>query len=284
MFYGATNRAKLSVKIKVQLVVCAEDGREEQVQEIAMVEKPHQRIEHLGLTLAEAKSILKTLQQQLVQRQATAFVAIRAQCADCGQALGIKEHHTRTFRTLFGTVTLTSPRLYHCRCQRRKTTTFRPLNALLTGAVAPELLFMETKWASLVSYGLTAQALKDFLPVDATLKATTIQHHALTVAQRCEDEQGEERWAFVEGCPADWETLPIPDGPLTVGIDGGYVRNWEEKQQHFEVIVGKSILAFRRDDEEDLASSKCFGFVQTLDEKPKRRLFEVLHSQGHHMN
>jgi hypothetical protein len=26
--------------------------------------------------------------------------------------------------------------------------------------------------------------------------------------------------------------------------------------------------------------SKCFGFVQTLDEKPKRRLFEVLHSQG----
>ena len=26
------------------------------------------------------------------------------------------------------------------------------------------------------------------------------------------------------------------------------------------------------------------GFVQTLDTKPKRRLFEVLHSQGHQMN
>jgi hypothetical protein len=51
------------MKIKVQLVVCAEDGREEQVQEIAIVEKPYQRIEHLGFTLAEAKSILKTLQQ-----------------------------------------------------------------------------------------------------------------------------------------------------------------------------------------------------------------------------
>ena len=103
-------------------------------------------------------------------------------------------------------MTLTSPRLYHCRCQRRKTTTFRPLNALLTDAVAPELLFMETKWASLVSYGLTAQALKDFLPVDATLNATTIQNHTLAVAQRCEDELGEEQWAFVGGCPADWET------------------------------------------------------------------------------
>jgi hypothetical protein len=136
----------------------------------------------------------------------------------------------RTFRTLFGTVTLTSPRLYHCRCQRRKTTTFRPLNLLLTEPTAPELLFMETKWASLVSYGLTAQALKDFLPVDATLNATTIQHHALAVAQRCEDELGEEQWAFVEGCPADWEILPIPNGPLTVGIDGGYVRDWDEKK------------------------------------------------------
>jgi hypothetical protein len=172
------------MKIKVQLVVCAEDGREEQVQEIAVVEKPYQRIEHLGFTLAEAKAILKTLQQHLVERQATAFVAAHAQCDHCGKALGIKEYHTRTFRTLFGTMTLTSPRFYHCRCQRRKTTTFRPLNALLTDSVAPELLFMETKWASLVSYGLTAQALKDFLPVDATLNATTIQNHALAVAQR----------------------------------------------------------------------------------------------------
>jgi hypothetical protein len=119
----------------------------------------------------------------------------------------------RTFRTLFSTVTLTSPRLYHCRCQHRKTTTFRPLNLLLTEPTAPELLFMETKWASLASYGLTAQALKDFLPVDATLNATTIQNHTLAVAQRCEDELGEEQWAFVEGCPVDWEALPIPDGP-----------------------------------------------------------------------
>jgi hypothetical protein len=272
------------MKMKVRLVVCAEDGREEEVHEIAVVEKPHERIEHLGLTLAEAKAILKMLQQQLVERQATAFVAAQAQCDSCGKALGIKEYHTRTFRTLFGTMTLTSPRFYHCRCQRRKTTTFRPLNALLTDSVAPELLFMETKWASLVSYGLTAQALKDFLPVDATLNATTIQNHARAVAQRCEDELGEEQWAFVEGCPADWGRLPIPDGPLTVGIDGGYVRDWDEKKGHFEVIVGKSILAFRRDDEEDLPSGKCFGFVQTLDEKPKRRLFEVLKSQGHQMN
>jgi hypothetical protein len=272
------------MKITLQLVVYDDDGHKETFTDAVVLEKACQRIEHLGLTLAEAKQILTMLQQRLVEQQSAAFVAAHSQCEHCGKSLGIKGYHTRTFRTLFGTVTLTSPRLYYCRCQRRKTTTFRPLNALLTDAVAPELLFMETKWASLVSYGLTAQALKDFLPVDATLNATTIQNHALAVAQRCEDELGEEQWAFVEGCPADWETLPIPDGPLTVGIDGGYVRDWDEKKGHFEVIVGKSILAFRRDDEEDIPSGKCFGFVQTLDEKPKRRLFEVLKSQGLQMN
>jgi hypothetical protein len=272
------------MKITVQLVVYDDDGHEETFTDAVVLEKACQRIEHLGLTLAEAKQTLTALQQRLVEQQTAAFVAAHAQCDHCGTSLGIKGYHTRTFRTLFGTVTLTSPRLYHCRCQRRKTTTFRPLNALLTDPVAPELRFMETKWASLVSYGLTAQALKDFLPGDTTLNATTIQNHALAVAQRGEDDLGEEQWAFVEGCPADWASLPIPDGPLTVGIDGGYVRNWEEKQQHFEVMVGKSVLAFRRNDEEDVPSSKCFGLVQTLDAKPKRRLFEVLQSQGHQMN
>lgn len=272
------------MKITVQLVVCDDEGHEDTFTEVVVLEKACQRMEHLGLTLAEAKQTLTVLQQRLVEPQTAACVAVHSPCEHGGKSLGIKGSHTRTFRTRFGTVTLTSPRVYQCRCQHRKTTTCRPLNALLTDTVAPELLFMETQWASLVSYGLTAQALKDFLPVDATLNATTVQNHPLTVAQRCEDELGEEPWAFVEGCPADWAALPIPDGPITVGIDGGYVRNWEEKQQPFEVIVGKSILAFRRADEEDIPSSKGFGCVQTLDTKPKRRLFEVLQSQGHHMH
>ena len=200
------------MKLKVQLVICTDDGHPEQVQEVATLDKDHQRLEHLGLTLAETKQLLATLQQHVVAQQAATFLAAHAQCDDCGATLQHKGQQTRTFRTLFGTVTLDSPRLYHCRCQPRKTTTFRPLNALVTESTAPELLFMETKWASLVSYGLTAQALKDFLPVDATLNATTVQNHTHAVAQRCEDELGEEQWAFIDGCPATWETLPIPDG------------------------------------------------------------------------
>ena len=44
----------------------------------------------------------------------------------------------------------------------------------------------------------------------------------------------------------------------------------------FEVIVGKSLP--------DESACKCFGFVHTYDTKPKRRLFEVLRSQGMQAN
>ena len=66
---------------------------------------------------------------------------------------------------------------------------------------------------------------------------------------------------------------------MTVGIDGGFVRA-RHKVGFFEVIAGKSIVAFRRNQERDIPSAKRFGFVQTYDTKPRRRLWELLKSQG----
>jgi hypothetical protein len=64
-----------------------------------------------------------------------------------------------------------------------------------------------------------------------------------------------------------------------VGIDGGYVRA-AHKEGWFEVIVGKSIVAFQRDEQGEQPTSTCFGFVQTFDTKPRRRLWELLKIQG----
>jgi hypothetical protein len=152
------------------------------------------------------------------------------------------------------------------------TTTFRPLTGLLTESTTPELLFLETKWASLISYGLTAQVLKDFLPLDETLNATTIQNHTLAVAQRCEEELGEDQDVGADRCPGDEGPVSPSQGAFSVGLDGGYVRNWEQKQRHFEVIVGRSLPPEQ--------PAKCFGFVQSYDTKAKRRLGAVLQSQG----
>jgi len=272
------------MRVKLQLFMCSDESQEETVTDVITLNKNNQRIEHLGLTLAEAKQLLSTLQRHLLQQQIATFLDTCATCAACGALLKVKAHASRSFRTLFGTYKLDSPRLEHCDCTRRKTLSFRPLSALLTESVAPELLYIEAKWASLVSYGMSLDALKDFLPLEVTLDVKTVRYDTLKVAKRIEAELGEEQSCFIEGSPSEWNLLPRSEGAFKVGIDGGYVRNWFAKKHNFEVIVGKSMRSFGEDKDDKGPSSKRFGFVQTLDTKPKRRLYEVLHAQGLQMN
>src|SRR5262249_25077660 len=131
------------MRVKLQLVMCSDDGREETVTDLITLKKDSKRIEQLGLTLKEAKQLLTTIQKRMLQPQVEAFLDGCSPCPDCSSPLKAKGYQSRSFRTLFGTFKLPSPRLFHCRCRRRKTTSFRPLAALLTESAAPELLIME---------------------------------------------------------------------------------------------------------------------------------------------
>ena len=77
---------------------------------------------------------------------------------------------------------------------------------------------------------------------------------------------------FIYGCPDEWARLPIPEGRIVVGLDGGYLRDWEDRKTNFEVIVGQSVPEDR--------DARYVGLVHTYDSKPKRRLFDLLKSQG----
>jgi len=227
------------MRVKLQLVICHDDGQEETVTDVIALNKNNQRIEHLGLSLAESQQLLGTLQRYLLHQQVNTFLDTHSMCPNCGMPLKLKAHGSRSFRTLFGTCKFQSPRLEHCDCKPHKTASFRPLSALLTEPVAPELQYMESKWSSLVSYGLSLDALKDFLPVDLSLDVKTVRYDPLKVAKRLEAELGENPASCIEGEPSDWELLPPPEGSFKVGIDGGYVRNWVDKKHKFEVIVGR---------------------------------------------
>jgi hypothetical protein len=119
--------------------------------------------------------------------------------------------------------------------------------------------------------------LSEVLPLQAN--RATVYRQAQQVAERLESELGDEQPFFIEGCHGDWDALPRPDGPLTVGIDGGYVHARDgdnRKAGWFELIVGKSVPTD--------GDAKCFGFVTSYDTKPKRRLAELLKTQGLQMN
>jgi len=111
-----------------------------------------------------------------------------------------------------------------------------------------------------------------------------VRYDTLKVAKRLEAELGDEPASCIEGEPHEWDLFPPPEGSFTVGLDGGYVRHWFDKKHKFEVIVGKSIRSFAEGEEDRMSSLKRFGFVQTLDTKSKRRLYEVLHAQDFQMN
>ena len=174
---------------------------------------------------------------------------------------------------------LPSPRWYRCPCQPAATRTFSPLAELLPERTTPELLYLEAKFAGLASYGLSAKLLAELLPLGRSLQASVVRRHVQATAQRLEAELGPEQAIFIEGCQREWDELPRPELPLTVGLDGGYVHACAQRSKRegwFEVIAGKSMPA--------QGPARCFGFVQTYDTRPKRRLFELLKSQGMQAN
>lgn len=267
--------------IKVQLVFEDDAGGPAVVQEVAQLERDTLSPGNLGLTLAEAKTVLHHIQTHVVEQQVATYQREQIPCPHCHQPRRIKASRPLVYHTLFGKLSLQNNRLFHCECQTQSTKSFSPLVELLSERIAPELLYLESKFAALMSYGQSAKLLAEVLPVDEHLSAATVRNHTHQVAERLEAELGIEQGMFIDGCDRDWEALPRPDMPLTVGIDGGYVRAMKSQSdpkqpRHFEVITGKSIA--------DDGTSKCFGLVKSYDEKPKRRVFEMLNSQGMQMN
>jgi hypothetical protein len=267
------------MKMRVQVIIESAVGESTDVHEIACIQREELRPDTVGLTLDEAKTVLERLQQRLVEQQAAEYLRTQSHCPHCGKQRYHKGAHTVRLHTLFGKLRLKSPRVYHCPCQPSPTRTFSPLAERLQERSTPELRYLETKWASLMSYGMTTKLLDEVLPIGKQINAETVRHHLHAVAERTEAELGDEQVFFIDGCPRDWATLPRPDGPLTVGLDGGYVHSCDKtsrKDGWFEVIAGKSITAE--------GAAKCFAFVHRYDIKPKRRVFEVLKSQGMQMN
>jgi len=257
------------MKFQLELTIQTDEGIS--TTEVITLERKHLCDDTIGLSLDEAKSLLAQLQQQIVEQQVDAFINEIKTC-DCGQTHSLKGHHTIRYQTLFGKLQLSSPRFYTCDCQDSPPKSFSPLRQVLKEGITPELLYLQSKWASLMSYGLTADLINDVLPV--TTNHATVYNHTQQVAQYLENEVEEEAHVYIDGCEMVWAELPMPDMPLTVGIDGGYIRERQEDKRKAgvcEVIVGKSIPYNGK--------GKCFASVSG-DDRPKRRLHDLLKSQG----
>src|SRR5262245_41396413 len=74
LFPYHSNPEKPPYACQLQLVICHDDGHEAIVTDVIIFNKHNQRIEHLGLSLAESKELPSTLQRHLLQQQVDTFL------------------------------------------------------------------------------------------------------------------------------------------------------------------------------------------------------------------
>ena len=81
------------MKVKIQVIIESDDGRVQDVEEVACLKRGILTPEELGLNLAEAKEILQGVQRSMTAHQVSDYTAERINCPCCGQKRAQKGHH-----------------------------------------------------------------------------------------------------------------------------------------------------------------------------------------------
>jgi hypothetical protein len=266
------------MQISVQVVVQTEGDEPASVTEIAHFERVGFDAGSLGLHLNEAKSLLGRLQRSIIDAQATEAIARLSVCPKCGFQPARKGHHRLAYRSVFGRLSIDSPRFSRCRYSGSGRRSVSPLANCLRKRTSPELQYLQAKFAALMSYGLTVQVLEEMLPLGHVLAATTIRRHVATLSRRLETTNAEAIAGQRPECadlPASGCDIPQCSSVRAVGIDGGYIRlagHSSRQDGWFEVIVGKSLRDDRR--------GHSFANVHKLEHKPVDRMLAFLSREG----
>ena len=178
-------------------------------------------IANLGLTLAESKQLLATVQQVVVAAQADHRTLFRPNCQACGRMYHVKDRRAHRVATLFGEVRVTLPRLV-CGGGCGATGISWPSHCRST----PELNQLQARLFALMPYRVAADVLKHLLPVDAGTSPETLRGHTLQVGKQLADRAAAKP-------PAAAATSAI-----TISVDSTFIRGRDDGERHLEVRVG----------------------------------------------
>jgi len=176
-------------------------------------------IANLGLTLAEAKQRLVSLQQEVVAAQAHHHAMFRPDCGSCGGTCHVKDWRPHRIATLFGEVRVRLPRLVCAGGGCGETGRSWPSHCRST----PELDQLQARLSALMPYRVAADVLQHLLPLDAGTSPETLRGHTLQIGKRLSD-------AAADQSPAA--------AAITISLDSTFIRSREDGERHLEVRVG----------------------------------------------
>ena len=198
---------------------------------------------NVGLSIDEGKAIMASLQRNIIERQCALYVLFRRHCEGCGGTRPVKDYSTRTIQTVYGAVTVESPRLYPCRsCMPGVDFTITPISELCPNRATAELMTLTAKLGALMPYRAAAKVLTDFLPGQTPTRHTTLRHRTLAIGKRLEEKE-EQRMLFekVDTQERHQRELPLPGDPereFVLSIDTAHipqVRGHETRS--FEAVI-----------------------------------------------
>ena len=180
----------------------------------------------MGLSLAEGRSLLAKVQNELVSKHVQRWLAGQAHCESCGAALSHKDSRSTVLRPVYGKVTVKSPRLWSCVCQVTAQTPQRvvhPLSKTLTRRVTPELEYLQAKWAAYLPYRQAAAMLKEVLPLDRSVSFSGTRNRILDLGKQL-DADIERDIAQLPRSVAD-EQVRECSHVAAVSVDSAWLRN-----------------------------------------------------------
>jgi hypothetical protein len=252
------------------------DTAEEGEGVLAVIERPDRSLADLGLTLAEGRSILAKMQAELISKQMQCWLSGQIHCQSCGAALRHKDSRSTVLRTVYGKVTVKSPRLWSCACHgsgQAPRHVVHPLPRTLTGRVTPELEYLQAKWAAHLPFRQAKAMLKEVLPLDKGISSSGIRDRIL--------ELGKQLDADIE---SDIVQLPqsVADEPAresshvaSESVDSAWLRNCDSGRdpgRHVNIVAGRATFTDR--------TPKLYAYVHKEVTSAAARLNQFLSRNG----
>lgn len=154
------------MRYTVRLEWTQDDGGEANV-ELAVINVVACRAaDDIGLKLDTVKPLLAKLQDVVVAEQIHRYCDDARRCSSCGHRRSVKDSRSRRLDTSLGTVLFPAPRFKPCGCSGN-TRVASPVTRLVPQRVTPELLDIQARLATDLSYSKAAALLRMLLPVRA---------------------------------------------------------------------------------------------------------------------
>lgn len=166
----------------------------------------------VGLSLAEAKTIMQSIQQDFVEEQLHRYCESRRACPQCGAARRLHDSHCSEVCTVIGRVFYVRERWKACSCGADSGRYISPLKDYVREMCTAELKWLHAKLGAMLPYRQALDILALLLPSSGRNSHVTVRNHTIAVGQA------------VRTSPRPREHERPRDSIAELGIDVGYVR------------------------------------------------------------